>query len=257
MRPGKALQRIDLAVVELLGGGHVLGHPLVRMPELVESFLLALHGGRRLHPAVVVHGGVQQPHPQLAVVGPPKTLRVAVRLHPHAGPHNADFAPVPAVRIAHVVVGTVEMAVVQQQALHGFIILPLRHTGPDGGVIGFVQHLVGLQVNGPVGIGGHSSQGLVGFHGQHPAALAQAVVPHGFNNANFGRTNALNQTQCAIVGVSHGHHHLIAQRQQRVDALQHGVIVLDGIANKGEADDFHVVCHFEHVAPQSSMRNLG
>ena len=99
-----------------------------------------------------MHRGVHGQDPERFVVPDAKPLGVSKRLHRRPGADHTHLMGVPSVRRPHVIVGPIEMLVLEQQAVH---ITPLEmpfHRFTDGRQVLFVQHLVALDVHRPVGL---------------------------------------------------------------------------------------------------------
>ena len=99
-----------------------------------------------------MHRGVHGQNTEGLVVSDSKPLGITKRLHRGPRTDHTHLMGVPSVRRPHVIVGPIEVLVLEQQAVH---ITPLQmqfHRFTNGRQVLFVQHLVALDVHRPIGL---------------------------------------------------------------------------------------------------------
>ncbi len=138
-----------------------------------------------------------------------ETLRVAVGRNGRVEADDPDLVAVPGAAVTDVVVGAVEVPVIEKQSLHLGVLGVAFAALPHGGVVLFGQHLVALNVEDPIGVGGELAIGFVGFDGQYFAALPQRHIPFRAQDAQLVRADTLDQFQRPVVALPHANEHLV------------------------------------------------
>jgi hypothetical protein len=129
------------------------------------------------------------------------------------------------------------VAEVEEQPVDLPVVTEALHRGAQRRDPVLVQDLVALDVDRPVRAGGDGTERLVRLDGEDPATLAERVVPDRLQDPHLGRADGADEAERVVVGAADGHHHLVAERQDRLDRLDDRVVVPDGVPDEGEAGD--------------------
>ena len=212
---------------------------LVR-PVLADLVHLGLHVVEPAHMAVVVDVRAGQRRLRVAAAA------VAVHHHPElavgrvAADRVADqpaFAPVPGRAHGQPLRRAVEVQVVEHQRLDRRIGVVAVDRRADGRQLGLVQHLVALEVEGPV-----AGAGVLGDHlllRVDEALLGHALVPAGRDDADLrllGRQRVDARLGLVLAGAQRDDE-LVDQRQDRADRGLEREAELHAVAQEGEAAD--------------------
>ena len=194
-------------------------------------------------PPVVEHPRTGCPRPQAPLLrAHAEPLRVLVGADVLAQAHAPHLAPVPVPVGRERVEVAVEMEIVDQQAFHPRVPVPLADPLLEDLRAPLVEDLVGLDVESPgAAAGGHRA---VGLDGERRAAAGE--VPHRVEDAHSRVAERGDQLARAVVRAPHVHDHLVAHVEQRPDGGDDRVIERDGVADDGETG--------EHVRPGTACR---
>ena len=132
-----------------------------------------------------------------------------------------------------------EVRVVEKKSFYILVILPLLHSCFYCRKKLFVNDFVALNVETPIGLRRNGIVRFIRLVCEHFSSFAKRVVPNCFDYSDFRIVYRLNQLQCFIFRFSDGYYELIANWEYRTNGFYDGIIVLDGIADDGEAGDEH------------------
>ena len=127
------------------------------------------------------------------------------------------------------------MVVIKDQRLDGRVAVMALDTRAYGGQLAFVHHFIAFKVEGPVaGAGVLRDHFLLRID---KAPVGHALVPQGFDDADFGVADGLDALQRVVFAFAHGHDKFIDERQQGADGCLKGKAQAHAVANKGKAAD--------------------
>ena len=121
-----SLKWLRTVIVKGIVGAYMLCHTFVAQPKALEAELFLLLHPRMPHPAIVVNMGWYPANVEFfsrVFVPFPKPLRIAVGEYVLVVSNNAHLPTIPAAAHANKIVGTVKMAVLEQQLAHNITAL--------------------------------------------------------------------------------------------------------------------------------------
>src|SRR3989475_9048916 len=183
-------------------------------------------------PAVVEHAGVGEAAAYLPVPrADPKALRPLVPTDVRAQPDAAHLAAVPASARREGVEAAVEMEILDEQAFHPLVPVPLGGSVLQESRPRLVQHLVGLDVDAPASAtGGHRLSGL----DREPLVLLREV-PLAVQDADARVVQGRHELAGSVLGLPDVHYHFVTHLEHGADRRDDGEVERERVAHDRNA----------------------
>jgi hypothetical protein len=102
-----------------------------------------------------------------------------------------------------------------------------------------MDYFIGLYIKSPIGIRTDMGKCLICFDSEDLSALEMGRIPHGMRDPDLFGCDVAYELLRVILAVADGHDHFVHDRQDGGDGFDYRVVIDDGVADDGEAGDFH------------------
>lgn len=135
------------------------------------------------------------------------------------------------------VVVRVEMEIPEEEAQDLRLVQVFLHRRADPGKVPFVDHLVGLDVEGPVPPA--RVEGKIRLLGVDKPFLSLRLIPDVFDDPDLRVADRLDEPECIVLRFPHIDNELVDDRKDRADRLGRREVIFQGIPYEREPADLH------------------
>ena len=146
---------------------------------------------------------------------------------------------VPTPTISDIVVGSVEMKVLEQQTLNFFHTNILFSCGKDACMVFFVNYFIRLYVKYPVRIGRYMGHCFICLHCIYFTSFTQTHIPGRIDQLDLIRYNTFYQLLRIIFTPVYAYDHFIHNRQNRRNGFHYRIIIFLRIPYNSNPRNFH------------------